>query len=130
MHDFAEFAGSAYQISDDILGVFGSAQESGKNPMDDIKEGKRTLLTVYALEHSPDSNFLLHMLGNNDITPAEFEKCKTLIIDCGALDYAKQRLAESIQKATRALDELQKQWPKADLSFLHGLIQYLQERKS
>ena len=61
---FAYHAGRLFQITDDIIGTFGSEFESGKSPMDDTREGKRTIITVYALENADDGNknFILNCL--------------------------------------------------------------------
>ena len=85
--DYAIAAGLAFQITDDILGTFGNEIDSGKSSMDDTREGKRTLLTIYALQHSPkeDKNFLLKMLGNERITISEFDRVKDIIEASGAL---------------------------------------------
>src|SRR5690606_28341015 len=39
--EYAMHAGKAFQITDDILGTFGTEMESGKSPMDDVREGKQ-----------------------------------------------------------------------------------------
>lgn len=129
---YAIHAGKAFQISDDILGTFGSEFESGKSPMDDMKEGKRTILSTYALEHSTNGNknFLLQMLGNKDLTPAEFERCKDIIQQSGALEYAKKRTQDHIEQALAALDHESKHWSPDGVQFLRGLAQYLLTRTS
>ena len=50
IRDYALHTGMAFQISDDIMGVFGTQEQMGKSPMDDIREGKQTLLVAHALE--------------------------------------------------------------------------------
>lgn len=125
--DYAMFAGKAYQITDDILGTFGEEQESGKSPMDDIREGKRTLLTVYALEHASaaDQNFLIQTLGNQHITPTEFERSKRIIKECGALSYVQTQAMQNAEKAIASLKEHADRWSADGVSFLTGLAQYL-----
>ena len=99
-------AGSAFQITDDNLGVFGTEFETGKSPLDDIREGKRTLLTTYALEHGSNSeiNFLMQMLGNGGLSQLEFERVKDILVETGALDYAKEKAALHVSAAQKALD--------------------------
>ena len=91
IYDYAIPAGRAFQITDDILGIYGEEFESGKSPLDDIKEGKRTILSIKALELAPkaDSYFLEQCLGKHDLTMTEFKQCRKIISDSGALDYAK-----------------------------------------
>lgn len=125
--DYAMHAGRAFQITDDILGIFGSEFESGKSPMDDMREGKRTLLTVYALEHakSSDKNFLVHMLGNQKLTQAEFQRCKDILIESQALAYARSEAEMHVTAALKSLANDQNGWSNEGVMFLRGLASYL-----
>lgn len=125
--DYAMQAGRAFQITDDIVGLFGNEEESGKSPMDDIREGKRTLLMAYALKHatSGDKNFLIQMLGNKHLTPAEFERCKAILVESGALQHAKKIASNHIKQAKRALKVEAKRWGPQAVRFLDGLTDYL-----
>jgi geranylgeranyl diphosphate synthase, type I len=129
---YAIHAGKAFQITDDILGTFGSEFESGKSPMDDMREGKRTVLSTYALEHttSGNKNFLLQMLGKNELTPAEFERCKDIFQESGSLDYTQKRAQDHIEQALSALDAESERWSPDGVQFLRGLAQYLLTRTS
>lgn len=130
--DYAMHAGRAFQITDDILGTFGEEQESGKSPMDDMREGKRTLLTVYALENASktDRHFMLHTLGNQSLSPAEFEQCKRIIVSSGALDYSKQQAEKHAQAAIDSLEKQSNRWSEEGVDFLSGLARYLLGRSS
>lgn len=125
--DYAMHTGKAFQITDDILGIFGTEYESGKSPLDDIKEGKRTILTSYALEHASeaDKNFLIQMLGNNNLTQAEFKRCQESIINSGALDHSKQVANEHVKQAVRSLSQFPSNWSRDAIVFLDGLAEYL-----
>lgn len=129
---YALHAGKAFQITDDILGVFGSEFESGKSPMDDIREGKRTVLSTYALEHAPNGNknFLLQMLGNTGLTPAEFERCKDIMVETGALKHAQDRAEVHVKQAVAALERTKTPWSHDGARFLRGLSFYLLDRNS
>ena len=48
--------GEAFQLRDDVLGVFGDPLETGKPAGDDLLEGKRTLLVALAVEHASDAD--------------------------------------------------------------------------
>lgn len=123
---FAMNAGLAFQISDDNLGVFGTEFDSGKSPLDDIREGKRTLLAIYALEHGTDSdkNFLMQMLGNSGLTQLEFERVKTILVESGALDFSKDRAAQYVNVAKDSLDS-NKYFNKNQTAFLRSLTDFL-----
>lgn len=125
-------AGRVFQITDDIIGIFGSEDKSGKSSLDDIKEGKRTILTVKALELAPkaDAYFLKQMLGNKQLTQVEFQRCKDIILDCGALDYAKSQAKDSVVDALTSLTQENSKWADSQKTFLAQLVQYLIDRKS
>ena len=130
--DYCMHAGRAFQITDDIIGIFGSELEAGKSPMDDIREGKRTLLAVTALAKadSADKNFLIQMLGNEKLTQAEFARCKEIFIATGALDLAQQQAAEHVQKAQLSLEKNSHYWEKTGTEFLSALVQHLLGRSA
>ncbi len=129
---YAMHTGLAFQITDDILGVFGTEHESGKSPMDDIREGKRTLLSTYALEHTEaaDKNFLIQMLGNSQLTKSEFGRCKEILQSSGALAYSQTAAKRHIEQAIASLEDVQKHWSGEGTQFLTGLAQYLLTRTS
>lgn len=129
---YAHHAGFLFQITDDILGTFSSELDSGKSPIDDMREGKRTFLTVYALNNAESTakDFLIQNLGNSDITPAQFERFKEILIECGALDYAKKRAEQSAKLAIESLDMIRDYWPEEGIKFLEQLVQNLLNRKA
>lgn len=130
--DYAVHAGKAFQITDDILGTFGEEFDSGKSPLDDTKEGKRTLLTVHALKHATNGNknFLLQMLGNQSLTPEQFIRVKEILVECGALKYAASRAEEHVEQALASLEEHQDRWQLEGTQFLRELVGYLLVRTS
>lgn len=130
-HGYAIPAGRAFQITDDILGTFGEQFESGKSPLDDIQEGKRTILTLFALKHADpaDGYFLEQCLGKHDVTMAEFQRCREIIEKSGALDHAKAEAERAVNEALAALDATGMQ-DETSRTFLRGLVHYLIGRKS
>lgn len=130
--DYAMHTGTAFQIVDDILGTFGGDFETGKSPLDDTREGKRTLLSVYALEHADSSNknFLVQMLGNHALTPEQFARCKEIFVECGALEYTKKQAAKHANQALKSLDTHSHLWKNDDVLFLRQLVEYLLVRTS
>ncbi len=127
IRDYCMRAGRAFQITDDILGTFASEQEAGKSPMDDIREGKRTVLSVVALENaqSGDRNFLLQMLGNEHITAREFTRCKEIIIETGALKEAERQAKTHIETAKQSLETAAHLFDSEGLAFLSQLVDQL-----
>ena len=73
--------GIAFQLRDDLLGVFGDSGVTGKPAGDDIRQGKRTLLIEKALGRGSayDREILLGYLGKPDLTPTELEQARAII---------------------------------------------------
>lgn len=112
--DFAEFVwledwainmGLSYQIQDDILGIFGDDSISGKSALDDVREGKLTLLVARALSHvaESDKKIILDALGRDTITDAELEKIKEIMQTSGVLQYTLGLSEQYAKKAIAAL---------------------------
>jgi geranylgeranyl pyrophosphate synthase len=127
---FAHHLGVAFQITDDILGVFGDEKTLGKSPMDDVREGKGTLLTVYALQHSnaEDASFLKKCLGNAKLTKTDFARCREIIENSGARANAQKLAAEEATLAARSFNESKHLWTADGIAFLEGLSAYLARR--
>jgi geranylgeranyl diphosphate synthase, type I len=130
--DYAMNVGRAFQLHDDILGTFGGEFEIGKSPLDDMREGKRTMLIVHSLKHSSEANknFLLQMLGNQNITRAEFKRSKDILVQSGALEYTQNKARDYTKKAAAALNKESSRWTKDGVAFLNGLADYLLERQT
>jgi geranylgeranyl pyrophosphate synthase len=130
--EYAIACGKAFQITDDIIGIFGDEQQTGKSPMDDIKEGKVTVLTNYAIcnSSSDDKNFLLKTLGNSKLTRADFNRCKQIISDSGALKTAQDLASSYIEIAVRAITSQETLWNDKDTSLLVYIAQNLAGRKT
>lgn len=125
-------AGKAFQITDDILGIFGDQKELGKTPGDDIREGKGTLLTSYALKHAAqaDKAFLKKCLGDPKLTLKNFETCKQIIERSGALAHAREQAALHLDQALAALGKAKGFWSGEGTEFLKGVARALQSRVS
>lgn len=130
-------AGLAFQIQDDIIGSFGSEAESGKSPISDIKEGKKTILVVKALEKlskkadQTEHAVLLAALGNPALTQREFKKCLAIIRATGALEEARLLVTKHTDLAIASLDSISAEgkWPPEHLQFLRELALFGMKRQ-
>lgn len=130
IRDYSLYTGKAFQITDDILGIFGSDEKTGKTAMDDIREGKRTVLTLYALNHASDEDKVMldRSLGNEALTAEEFEECKRILLDSGALQHAKTLAKEYTERAIQSLDAHAHRWQSEPTDLLRGIAQMLLHR--
>jgi len=97
--------GLAFQIQDDILGLFGSAGKTGKPVGSDIREGKKTLLILHALERcsEADKAVILNALGNDAVTDGKIEAVRAIVRSTGSLEYSKALVRELIEKAVATI---------------------------
>jgi len=103
---FGTEVGTAFQIVDDIIGLFGEPGMSGdKSTTSDLSEGKRTLLIVKALERSTpeDRKRLLSILGRVDIGEEEAEAVRGIVRSSGSLEYSRRRAHELTEKGLSCL---------------------------
>ncbi|MDP6127461.1 MAG: polyprenyl synthetase family protein [Dehalococcoidales bacterium] len=105
LSEYAIPIGIAFQIKDDILGVFGTEEVLGKSITSDVAEGKQTLLTMKAFEKANLSQIQLleQLVGNPDIDSAGLEKVREVIRECGALQYSEEFVGTLIDRGKRAL---------------------------
>ncbi len=88
IRSFAIPIGIAFQIQDDILGLYGDQKLLGKPVDSDLREGKKTLLFVHAHQAaSPtDRERLQRTHGSPDVTPADLEAVRRIVRETGALE--------------------------------------------
>ncbi|CAM4411742.1 All-trans-nonaprenyl-diphosphate synthase (geranyl-diphosphate specific) [Mycobacterium basiliense] len=106
-HQFGMDLGVAFQLRDDVLGVFGDPAITGKPSGDDLKSGKRTVLVAEAAELADKSdpmaaNLLRTSIGTG-LTDAQVQQLREVIVNVGALAAAENRIAELTQRALATL---------------------------
>ncbi len=102
---FGHPLGMAFQLRDDVLGVFGDESVTGKPSGDDLREGKRTVLIAYAREAmaAPARRILDELVGDPELDAGQIASLQQTIIDTGALDRVEQLIADYAHEADRAL---------------------------
>lgn len=100
--------GEAFQLRDDVLGVFGDPATTGKPAGDDLREGKHTVLVAHALEHgdAEDAALLRDALGRPDLTQAQVSSCRAALERSGALRRTEQMITQDCALARSALAEI------------------------
>lgn len=121
--------GVAFQIQDDILGIFGSEKKLGKKVGADIAEGKQTLLVVKAKEkaNKKQKAILEKLLGKKDLSARDVDEFRKIIRETGAYNYAKKMSYGLVAKAKRELAKL-KINQEAKI-FLNNVADYMIERE-
>ncbi|TFD33122.1 polyprenyl synthetase family protein [Cryobacterium cryoconiti] len=98
--------GVAFQLRDDLLGVFGDAAVTGKPSGDDLREGKRTVLIALARPQlsDPARAELDALLGDPQLTEAQIGVLQQTIIESGAVDRIEELIVASVAEALDALE--------------------------
>lgn len=127
---YALAAGKAFQITDDIMGMFGEDSVTGKSSLDDLREGKQTLLTHHAFVHASvqDKAFLRECLGKPTISEAEAIACRQILEQTGSLAYAKQQAEKYVDQALTSLDNAPLHWDAQKTNLLRTLVKNLPSR--
>jgi geranylgeranyl diphosphate synthase type I len=105
LREFGLPLGIAYQLRDDLLGVFGDAAVTGKPSGDDLREGKRTVLIALARERLSDADrgTLDRLLGRPDLTAEQIAGLQRTILESGAVDRVETMIQENVVAALAVL---------------------------
>jgi len=105
--EYGRLIGIAFQIHDDVLGLVGEEKKFGKPIGSDIREGKRTLIRVRALEAAPSSRKkIASVLGKRKASKADIKSTIKMLKDTGAIDHATKKARELVARAKSKLDML------------------------
>ena len=128
--DYSLPLGKAFQIQDDILGVFGDEKKIGKPVGSDIIEGKQTLLVIKALEWGTkeQKQVLKKYLKKKNLSPIEIDEFRLVIQETGSLKYSQELAANFIQEALRAIKKIDCKNKEAK-EFLVGIADYMLNRE-
>ncbi len=97
--------GVAYQLRDDLLGVFGDPGVTGKPAGDDLREGKRTVLIALARTRLPAHlrSLVDELLGDSDLDGQQVDMIRTALRDCGAVDEVERIIEHNVGLARQAI---------------------------
>jgi geranylgeranyl diphosphate synthase, type I len=128
LYKFAIPAGIAFQIKDDIIGLFGDIKITGKPIGSDIKEGKKTLLMSYALKHAnqADKKALTELLGKSNIDQAQIKLVQNIVIKTSALIYCQDLIEKNIKVSQAILKNFK--FNKNKKEVLNDLLEFIGDR--
>jgi geranylgeranyl diphosphate synthase type I len=131
LHQYSISGGVAFQLQDDILGIFGDEEKTGKSADSDLLQGKVTLLVSKALElgNGEQIKKIKEIWGNKEATDKEINEAKKIIKDTGSYAYSVEvakKLAEEAAGWAKKLRKLDLNMEAID--YLEGIARYLVER--
>ena len=122
--------GIAFQIQDDILGVFGNEKKMGKSVASDIEEGKQTIMVVKAFKSASISEWkqLSYILGKKKLTKREIKTFQDIIKSTGSLNYAKNLASELFSQGKKEIEK--SPLFSKEKKFFIELVDYLENRET
>ncbi|MDP8212425.1 MAG: polyprenyl synthetase family protein [Candidatus Zapsychrus exili] len=100
--------GQAFQIQDDIIGIFGNEKVIGKSILSDLQESKKTLLTAHAYKKLKKEKRTLFLKYFNKKTKriSDLNCIKKIFIDAGSLEYSLKEVESRAKKSLEILRSL------------------------
>jgi geranylgeranyl diphosphate synthase type I len=98
-------------LRDDLLGMYGDTELTGKPAGDDLREGKRTLLMALGMDFATragrgaDADFLRAALGDPELRPDTLARVRELLVEVGAVAELERRITTLTSSALAALDK-------------------------
>lgn len=131
---FGFYLGAVFQIRDDILNLVGSAGDHGKQPADDILEGKRTLMLIHLLqslnEQGREKLLQILRLPRDERTPRQVSWILQQMDTQGSIEFARSCADELAQAALCEFDATFGALPPSeDKRFIEALVSYMTERE-
>ncbi|MGM0656545.1 MAG: polyprenyl synthetase family protein [Thermodesulfobacteriota bacterium] len=106
LKNYGRHLGMAFQMADDLLDYTATADQLGKNPGADMREGKLTLPLIYSLGKADarDREWMLAAMARPQFEPAAFQGLKERLTRLGGIEYTNNRALGHVQSARSALD--------------------------
>lgn len=129
LREYGIKVGKSFQIYDDMLGLYGKEERTGKPADSDLKEGKKTLLILKALEKGDEeqNKTILDALGNEDVEEEEVERVRKIVKETGSYDYSWKLAMELAEEGKEVLDD--DVLDPEIVGFLKGLADYIITRE-
>lgn len=104
LQQFGQAIGLAFQIQDDVLGIWGDPAETGKAAGNDILRRKKSLPMLYALTH-PRIGEQFETLLSEELTPARLPQALALLEQAGTRQFAEAKVAAEHDLGVSALEK-------------------------
>lgn len=104
--EFARSLGVAFQIQDDLLDILADEKVLGKDKYSDIRQGKRSLPIIKALEllEGEEREWLKEFLKKEEKSEGEIERAANLIIGSGATEVCRELMLKHYGRAENAIE--------------------------
>ncbi len=106
LNEYGYHLGMAFQMADDLLDYLATAEQLGKNPGADMREGKLTLPLIYSLAKASDKDkiWMENIISNPIFDSAQFEQLKEKLVQYKGIEYTQERARDHVKKAKACLE--------------------------
>ena len=129
LHDYSMDGGVAFQLQDDILGVFGTPEKTGKSADSDLLQGKCTLLVLKLLENGTGSQkqSLHKVWGKMQASKEDLNAAKQALMDSGSYAYSKDLAKQYARKAADSASKLRgiSEINTKAIDYIQGVAEYM-----
>lgn len=123
--------GIAFQVQDDLLGMFGRRDEIGKDEGADLLEAKRTPLVLWAWRQAPPAGRALLERALQDPAQAhrDLDRIRALIVSTGAASHAQELIAQHFVRVYASLEKIERELGSTAARVLRQVAQYIEDRR-
>jgi len=132
LHNYAMDGGIAFQLQDDILGVFGTPEKTGKSADSDLLQGKCTMLVLKVFNDGTtgQQNAVRKVWGKLKASRNDLDDAKQAVIDSGSLKYSNDLAREYAANAAKTASELRKLHLNSEaIDYIQGIAEYMVNRE-
>lgn len=107
LQKYGQQLGLAFQAADDLLGIWGDPEVTGKPAGNDLRERKKSMPVAYALaQGTPESEQLAQLLGQDSLDDAQVQLAAELVDQAGGRSWARQTASDCLQESLGSLQPL------------------------
>ncbi len=130
LKEYGMKAGRAFQLSDDLLVMYGDEEKIGKHVGTDLEEGNKTIpiLKAYEMGNKEQKQKIKDAMGNKNLSKEEVQKIGEIIEETGAYEYCKQKVEKLAKEGKQAIKNAENIDPEIK-EFLLGIADYIIARE-
>lgn len=132
LDEYSMNGGVAFQLQDDVLGVYGDTEKTGKSANSDLLQGKVTLLILKALEMGTDEQkgAVKKVWGKRRANAGDIEEAKKAIKESGSYEYSMDISREYARKAVETAEKLRGlNLNREAIDYIQGIAEYMVHRE-
>ncbi|MFN4218726.1 MAG: polyprenyl synthetase family protein [Candidatus Bipolaricaulia bacterium] len=131
LSEYAVPLGVAFQIQDDLLGMFGAREETGKDEGSDLLEAKRTPLVLWAWQQTApqERTVLERALQDPQQAQCDLERVRALVLASGAARHTQDLIAKNFAKVYASVEKIERELGPRAARLLRQVAQYIEDRR-